>query len=338
MILKNKHKARTMKKLLMQMGILLLVVTACSTHKEKWENIRIENADSPKNDIRSICFDQEGKMWVGTWFGVFENVDGQWEAQGPESYVETLFIGPDDTKWAGLWGGGVYKCVVGGQWENVKEASPTNSVNVISADNKGSIWVGDWGGGAVNLDGKGEIDVNNKTGGAANFNGSQWVVYKDEDVNLGDNSVVAIACDTQNRMWFGTYHGLSRLDKGVWTLFNKQNSQLPDNDVYSLASDSKDNIWVGTCNGLAKLSGESWIIFKKENCGLVDNLIFAIAEDADGNIWVGTNKGVSVFDGSKWKTYTSDNSQLIDNRVQVIKVSGKKVYLGTGKGISVFEK
>jgi len=330
-------KDSAMKKLMISLGIFLFALFACTTQKEKWENIRIDDIDSSKNDIRSICFDREGKMWVGTWFGVFENVDGKWQPQGPESYVETLFIGSDDTKWAGLWGGGVYKCEAGGQWENVKEASPTNSVNVISADRKGSIWIGDWGGGAVNLEGKGEIDVNNKNGGAANFDGHQWVVYRNDSVSLGDNSVVAITCDVKNRMWFGTYHGVSMFENGNWTLYNKQNSQLPDNDVYSLASDSEGNVWVGTCNGLAKVSGENWTIYKKENSGLVENLILAIAEDSHGNIWVGTNKGVSVFNGKEWKTYTVDNSGLIDNRVQAIASFRNKVYVGTGNGISVFE-
>jgi len=326
-----------MKKILL-LAALIFIVAANPMCAGNWKSFLVENSFSPNNDIHSICFDKEGTMWVGTWGGVFKNSGEKWLMQGPDCYVETLFIAPDNTKWVGLWGGGVYKSETGEKWENVKDASPTNSVNVISADNKGNIWVGDWGGGAVNLDGKGEIDVNNKTGGAANFNGKQWMVYKAEDVKLGDNSVVAIACDKKDHMWFGTYHGLSELENGTWTLFNKQNSPLPDNDVYSLAADSKGNVWIGTCNGLAKLSGDKWNIFRKENCGLADNLILSIAEDTLGNIWVGTTKGVSVFDGSKWKTFTTSNSKLIDNRVQVVKVLGKKVYLGSGKGISVFEK
>jgi len=327
-----------MKKILILTTTLFLFATACSPLPEKWESIRVENGDSPKNDIHSICFDQEGKMWIGTWAGVFKNTENKWLIQGPESYVESLFIAPDNTKWVGLWGGGVYKSVTGDKWENVKEASPTNSVNVISSDNKGNIWVGDWGGGAVNLDGKGEMDVTKKNGGTANYKVDRWISYKAGQVNLGDNSVTSIACDTKDRMWFGTYHGVSKLENGTWTLFNKENSKLPDNDVYSLASDSKGNIWIGTCNGLAKLAGDTWTIYKKDNCGLADNLVLSVTEDSFGNIWAGTYKGVSVFDGSNWKTYTTENSKLIHNRVQTIKVWNKKVYIGTTKGISVFEK
>ncbi len=337
MIPGNNYNAKTMKKTFIQTAAIFFALTACSPESEKWESILIDNADSPNNDIRAICFDQDGKMWVGTWGGVFGNVNGNWLPQGPEGYVETLFIASDHTKWSGLWGGGVYKCKAGDKWEKIKDVSPTNSVNVISADRNGSIWIGDWGGGAVNLMGKGEADVNNKIGGTA-FKGDQGIVYRDETVDLGDNSVISMTCDAQNRMWFGTYHGLSRFDEGKWTLFNKQNSDLPDNDVYSLCTDSKGNIWAGTCNGLAKISGESWTIYNKDNCGLAEELILAIAEDSRGNIWLGTNKGLSVFDGSDWKSYTTVNSGLIDDRVQAITVFEDKVYIGTGKGISIFRQ
>ena len=308
-----------MKKLLLPLLLILFILPSFSANK--WTTYKIEEGYSPKNDIYSICFDKQGNLWAGTNYGVYKKEAGKWTAQGVENiYVQSLYIDYNGTKWAGLYGGGVYKSLAGGKWENVKDASPTNSVNVISADNKGNTWVGDCAGGAINYDGK------------------HWISYKADKVKLGDNSVTSIACDTKDNMWFGTYHGVSKLGNGTWTLFNKENSKLPVNDVYSLAADSKGNIWIGTCNGLAKLSANTWTIYKKENSGLVDNLILSLAEDSFGNIWVGTNKGVSVFDGSKWKTYTAENSKLVHNRVQTIKAWNKKVYIGTTKGISVFEK
>ena len=120
-------------------------------------------------------------------------------------------------------------------------------------------------------------------------------------------------------------------------LYNRENSKLPANDVYSLCADSKNNIWIGTTNGLALFTGKSWTIYKKENAGLPSNLILSIAEDQKGFIWVGTDKGISLFNGKKWTTYTVENSSLVDNRVQTIKVHQNKIYIGTGKGISIVE-
>jgi ligand-binding sensor domain-containing protein len=323
--------------------VLLLFVFFISVHQSfsigGWTTYKIEDGYSPKNDIWSICFGKQGDMWAGTSYGIYKNETGKWIAQNVENiYVQTLFIDKKNTKWAGLYGGGVYKCEAGKNWRTVKDASPTNTVNVITSDHEGNIWLGGWGGCDGNLDEKGQIDVRNKTGGAINYNGKEWVSFKADQVNLGDNSVTSIVCDAKNRIWFGTYHGLSMLKNGIWTLYNKQNSALPDNDVYSLASDRAGNVWIGTCNGLVKIAGTKWTVYNNENSGLTYDLILSLATGANGSVWVGTNKGVFLFDGSKWMNYNVKNSGLIDNRVQTIVVYKNKVYFGTSNGISVYEQ
>ncbi|MDP4206195.1 MAG: two-component regulator propeller domain-containing protein [Bacteroidota bacterium] len=325
-----------MKKIL---SLLFLFCSMWAFSAGHWTTLRLEDNQSPKNDIRSICFDKQGNMWVGTWYGIYKYENGQWQIKGLENgYVETLFIDNKDIKWVGLWGGGLCKCDDDKNWNKVKEASPYNSINVVSADRKGHIWVGDYGGGAVNLEPKGEVNSDNKTGGDAAAKEDKWVVYKADKVNLGDNSILSITADAKGRTWFGTYHGVSVLENSQWTLFNKQNSQLPDNDIYSLCSDLKGNVWIGTCNGVAKVSGSKWTVYKKENSGLVSNLILSLATDTKGNVWIGTNKGLSVFNGVKWTTYTVENGSLPDNRVQTITVYKNKVYVGTSSGISVWDE
>ena len=326
-----------MKKLLLLFLSFVSILQSCST--DQWTTLKIEDGDSPKNDICSICFDKQGSSWVGTNYGIYKNEADKWVAQGIENiYVQTLFIDDKDTKWAGLYEGGVFKCEAGNNWENVKDASPTNSVNVITSDIKGNIWLGGWGGCILDLDEKGEIDITNKTGGAMIYDGKQWVSYKAAQVNLGDNSVNTIVCDAKGRIWFGTYHGLSMLNNGIWTLYNKQNSTLPDNEVFSLAADSKGNVWIGTCNGLVKISGLEWTVYNNENSDLSCDLILSLATDENGSVLAGTNKGAFFFDGTKWRNYTAENSGLTDNRVQTIAVHKHKVYFGTSNGISVYKQ
>jgi ligand-binding sensor domain-containing protein len=302
---------------------LLFLLSACYLFSAgKWTSFKItEEGYSPKNDITAICFDKQGCLWVGTSDGIYKKEEKQWELQGIGGiYVQSLYIDRSNTKWVGLWGGGVYKSDSDSIWKNVKEASPTNSVNVITADHQGNIWIGNW------------------NGGAANYNGQCWRSYKSDSMKLGDNTVTSIACDSKNRMWIGTYHGLSKLEHDSWTLYNKDNSQLPDNDVYSLAADNKGNVWAGTCDGLVKINGSHWIIYRQENSGLPCNLILSIAIDAKGNIWIGTNKGIAFFNGKNWITYTVENSRLIDNRVQTITVHDNAIYFGTSSGVSVLEE
>jgi len=326
-----------MRKIFLFFLLFLPLLQFCS--KGGWTTYKLEEGYSPKNDIWSICFDKEGNMWAGTSYGIYKNETRKWTAQYIENiYVQTLFIDDKNTKWAGLYNGGVYRCEGGNNWELMKGASPANTVNVITSDKKGNIWLGGWGGCIGSLNAKGEIDVKNKTGGAMIYKGKQWVSYKADEVKLGDNSVTSIVCDALDRTWFGTYHGLSMLENGIWTIYNKENSILPDNNIYSMASDSKGNIWIGTCNGLVKISGSIWTVYTNENSGLTYDLILSLATNANGEVWIGTNKGAFFFDGTKWINFTVNNSGLTDNRVQTIVVHNNKVCFGTDKGISVFEK
>lgn len=301
--------------------LLFLFVTFCSYSQNKWTTLRISDTYSPKNDIRAIQFDKGGILWVGTWCGLYKMIDAKWQLAGPpNTYIQTLYIDHNDTKWAGVLGGGLCKSDDGVFWTAIKDIQPAGEINIINTDSKGILWFGDWNCGVLSL------------------KNSKWTSYKPEQISLGDNTVTSIACDSKNNKWFGTYHGITVYNElNGSKLYNRENSKLPANDVYSLCADSKNNIWIGTTNGLALFSGKNWTIYKKENAGLPSNLILSIAEDQKGFIWVGTDKGVSLFNGKKWTTYTVENSPLVDNRVQTIKVHQNKIYIGTSKGISIVE-
>jgi ligand-binding sensor domain-containing protein len=301
--------------------LLFLFVTFCSYSQNKWTTLRISDTYSPKNDISAIQFDKAGNMWAGTWCGLYKMINGEWKSAGLQNvYIQTFYIDNQNTKWAGAWGSGLSKSDDGVSWTAIKDIQPAGSINIVTADHRGTIWVGDW------------------NCGVFSYKSGKWNSYKPEQISLGDNTVTSIAFDSKNNKWLGTYHGITVYNELTGSkLYNRENSQLPANDVYSLCADSKNNIWIGTTNGLALFTGKSWTIYKKENTGLPSNLILSIAEDQKGFIWVGTDKGVSLFNGKKWITYTVENSSLVDNRVQTIKVRQNKIYIGTGKGLSIVE-
>ncbi|NDV96361.1 hypothetical protein D0T84_15770 [Dysgonomonas sp. 521] len=293
-----------------------LIISLCI--QAQWTNMQIEPGISPKNDILTICFDKQGDIWAATSFGVYKYDAGQWKSRGPENiYVQSLFIDNNDTKWAGVWGGGVYKHKAGKEWENAKEASLSISTNAIMAGNKGDLWIGTW------------------DKGLALFDGGKWINYKAKDIAIGDNSILSLAKDDKN-IWVGTYHGLSSYDGSSWTLYNRDNSPLPDNDIYALCA-GKNSLWIGSCNGLASLTKGKWLVYPKEEYNIQGDVVLAIAEDTNGNVWVGTNKGLTVFNGKNKKTYTMGNSNLIENRIQTIKIYNNKVYAGTSLGISMLD-
>ncbi|MBD1386572.1 hypothetical protein IDJ75_14895 [Mucilaginibacter rigui] len=307
-----------MKKVSTSIVLLLALLLNVSAQKHIL-NYRIKEEFSPANDIVGIQFDSKGAMWVATSYGLYKKEQNEWVLSGAANiYMQSFFIDKHDKIWTALWGEGVHASVDGKKWESIKAAAPSGSANVITADNKGEIWVGDFSAGVLRS-GK-----------------DKWINYKAGNVGLGDNSILAILPDNKSRMWFGSYHGLSLFDGKLWRLYNKANSKLPDNNVYALLDDAKGDVWIGTCNGLARLSGNTWVVYNVENSGLSSDLILSLGVDAKGNIWAGTNKGVNVFDGKNWQTFNVKNSALIDDRVQVITAYKNAIYLGTSKGIAVF--
>jgi ligand-binding sensor domain-containing protein len=310
---------------------VMFMLLSLSASAGKWTIYKIEDQYSPKNDITSVCIDKQGFMWVGTSFGIYRYTNGNWVAQGTENiYVRTLFIDNQNTKWAGLTAGGVLRCDDGVNWEKVPEASKSHSVNVIQCDNKGSIWAGDWNEGLFNLV-------------VPSIGKEQWVNYRAADEKtgdrekIGDNAILSITPDSKNRMWFGTYHGLSLMENNQWLFYDMHNSSLPDNNIYALAAGKDEIVWVGTGNGLVKIEGSAWTIYSNENSGLSCDLILSLATGHKGDIWVGTNKGLFYFNGEHWTHFTTENSMLPDNRIQSIVVHEHKIYIGTGNGLAVYE-
>ncbi len=309
-----------MKKLII---ILSLFISAHALATGKWTVSRIDKDYSPKNDITGLSFDKQGALWASTSCGVFAYANGSWEEKGlRKAYLHTIYVDDNNTKWAGLYLGGLHFSTDGNKWEKVNQPEMSGSVNAVTSDKKGTIWMGDWNEGLFSL-----------TPGAK----GKWAQYRSGKQLLGDNAIFSVTTDSKNQLWAGTTHGVSLYSNNQWTLYNIKNSKLPDNIVYSLASDSNGTVWIGTANGLVKANSSGWTVYNNENSGLSCDLILALAVDEIGNIWVGTNKGAFYFNGQKWENFTVENSDLPDNRVQTIIARNNKIYFGTSYGLAIYE-
>lgn len=300
----------------------LLVLCLCVFHLQaQFVSMQIVEAYSPKNDIRSISFDKAGNLFAATYGGVYKQVNTGWQlVSNEDTYLESFLIDGAGRLWMSGWGKGVYLAEKGTQiFERVKEI-PT-SANVLMEDMNGRIWAGLWQGGVM----MGE--------------GNKWTNFTVKDHNLAGNSVLSLACDSNNKIWIGTYLGLSSYDGKLWTSYTVNNSKLPDYIVYALAAGKNNRIWAGTCKGVTLLNGKGEIekTYDTSNSPLSDNVIISLVEDSKGRLWVGSYKGLDMFDGKNWKKYTTENSNLPDNRIQVMTLYNNKLYIGTSSGISVID-
>lgn len=301
--------------------LLSTLLTLCISLSAQWQTIQIDKNYASKNDIRSIVFDTDNNIWIGTSFGVYKQEKERWILKTTDNvYIESLNIAPNNTIRGGVWGGGVYmSALTNDNWEKDKQSSLSMSANSIFSDSKGDTWIGTWDKGIVHL----------RSGKATN--------YTSENALIGDNTITCFAEDKNNTLWVGTSHGISSFDGTSWRLFNTRNSKLKSNDIYALTTDAENNLWIGTPCGLIQKAGDEWNLFTTHNSDLPSNTILCLATDKNNVIWIGTNKGIIALKNDKQKVYTSNNCDLIDNRIQTIAINNNKIYIGTPFGLSVLD-
>lgn len=153
------------------------------------------------------------------------------------------------------------------------------------------------------------------------------------------------------------------------------NCELLDNVVNSILVDKRKNVWFATKSGVSKLTNNVWKSYlsrgsfdlqKKE--AIFGGSVTCMDMDGDGNIWFGRSDfhyayyespgppemivdgGISVFDGKNWthyyaKDYDLENpdkfhikTELISNDVSCLAIDNDEIWIGTSKGISVYNK
>ncbi len=107
-------------------------------------------------------------------------------------YVFTLLVAPDNTIWAGTWGGGVAH-FDGKTWKNFtrKDGLAGNIVFSIASDDQGVLWFG-------------------TENGVSRFDGKTWRSYRQQD-GLLSNSVYALAVAANGDVWAGSRRGVTRI-------------------------------------------------------------------------------------------------------------------------------
>lgn len=251
---------------------------------------------------------------------------------------------------------------------------PQNTINTVTTDKKGYIWVGTQDGAAY-YNGQSWLSVNmpNRTlsnwvyqiyiakDGSVLFctNGAGLSSYKDGiwktyDTKSGlPNDQVRSVLETTNLngkevLWIGTSNGLARFEEGKWTVYTTS-SGLPNNVIRHLIETTDNNgkkaIWVGTDGGLARFEEEKWTVYTTSS-GLPNNVIRGLSKSQSSighSLWVGTEGGVGHFDNGTWTIY-QDKDGLASNEVRCVlettSAEGEPIlWVGTGGfGLSRFEK
>lgn len=173
----------------------------------------------------------------------------------------------------------------------------------------------------------------------------------DAESGLSQSSVLALARDTEQRMWIGTLNGLNRFDGYDNLVFRPRgegDGEVADNFITSLLAAEDGRMWVGTLEGISRWEPavERFKTFRAVHAqpdGMLSNLVQALHRDAAGRVWAGTERGLALWDPVAdrflhWPAGGDPTAGLPDPRITAITSDADgTLWVGTNAGPARFD-
>lgn len=330
-------------------GISILDLYSISfTGKEtiKFTNLTAtsEDNDLSSGNIRSLLQDSFGNIWIGNYSSGVDFISHTPPLFHSLPYkIPKLHRFKNKPVW-GIYADNQQQIWVGSENEiaifknnrlqNTIDLTPYQSrpyaqVFSMKGDNRGSILLGLYDDGLLQLDMKSKrirrlelgadyIDIITfyEDTDSRMWIGAEYGVYTfmndsirwEEKISsqLTDRSVYGILRDRQGKLWIGSYSdGISIFDENQ-NLCKKLNEKdgFPSGAINYLCLDKEGGVWIATRNGLGYIKDthrpEEFKWYGVQH-GLENPFIRSIQEDLLGNIWLSTNQGISLWDKNKQK-------------------------------------
>jgi signal transduction histidine kinase/ligand-binding sensor domain-containing protein/AmiR/NasT family two-component response regulator len=339
---------------------------------------RDEGLSQSSNTILALAQDRRGMVMAATDHGLARWKGGKWRmtgtAQGLESdSVTAVYEDREGSLWIGMWGAGLARWPGSGEWTNwsMADGLTSNVVWAIRRDSSGSVWVGTDRGllrmesGAV----RGTWTHEDGLGGdkvkavVVAPDGAVWTACLPGGVSrldpatgkirtyglrdgLGDDRVVAIHLDLENRLWASTGEGLYRSTRiGPGMRFERQVLPgLPERTTYfRFLAGRGGGVWVGSTQGLYRWDAGKWTHFTTA-IGLRSNAITHLAETRDGALWVAYREALGISrlifreHGTQIQHVGVKDGLPSDYALFLGLDSGGRLWVGTDNGVAAQQK
>jgi ligand-binding sensor domain-containing protein/uncharacterized membrane-anchored protein YhcB (DUF1043 family) len=302
-------------------------------------------------DTRAIICDKKGTIWFSTAKGIFEHdlilgVDRLAQLIYPKSTKQADIIslceGPDGAIWFGTFGDGLGRLdPLSGKVKFFKEKNGLVNNNVLSISARNNeLWLATLGGISrldlatgkfENFDSSDEfasnyvyttfIDNNNDVWfgtdgkGPVKYQDGQFYFLREHFPQVG-KSIVAIAQDTLNNMWF--YSNDKKIQEFTGNEIISADIDLNgDNpEVLAMASDRTGHMILLTTSGVASIgtNGTNLRYFSTED-KINSNFLNVITRDRLGQMWIGTEDAMI-----RYKKYVSAKYKQPITRIQKVMV------------------
>ena len=328
--------------------------------------------ESLSNEVRSVCEDKQGNLWVGLKDGMIRLYDsnrkfiGHLTGNGTISMTGTPMEGTayfimQDSKgiiWIATKGNGLvraeqtsptglsYKLTRYQHDANDMYSLSDNNVYCVYEDHHGRIWAATFAGG-INYISQGEhgetVFINHRN----NLKGYPIdVCYKAR----------FITSDNNGRLWVGTTTGAVAFDENFkkpediqfhhFSRVPNDTKSLSNNDVHWIIATQQKELYLATFGGglnkLISISEDGHGEFKSYSVldGLSSDVLLSIREDHKQNLWISTENGICKFvpSGERFENY---DERSISFRVRFSEAastltSGGDMLFGTSNGLFMF--
>ncbi len=285
--------------------------------------------DLPARPITALAQDAHGYLWLGTQHGpvLFDGLVGAVPpalATLQGCFVRRFCFVGDRVLWMGTVGQGLVLVALGMAGPQLQQrltqahGLPDNTIRTLSADERGTVWVG------------------TKAGIAVVEHGAVVRCIGERD-GLPASEIRALCHDSLGRLWIGTENGLAVIVGG-----NVDRSLLADQDVaggpvQSLALDREGKIWVGLRNGnlLRAEPGSAGAVrvVYVSNCG---SPVDEMCTDRLGRLWLGTRQGAYVYSrGVQCDAFGHQDGLPVTGILSLHADPDGRVWAGTDAGLAL---
>lgn len=295
----------------------------------------------PSNDTGPVFQDDQGAVWVGTLGAGLARFDGRRFSAAlnvqtglAANTILSLAGGDNDELWIGTSRG---LCRMrSGQIEatfSQDHGLPGEAVTCLCRDKNGGLWAGTSAGLAEFRDGKfaipqdAPLPLNGRILTLTDCQAGLLVaaegggVYRLQDgkfssvpgVDAASRDVLAIYCDAEGMLWFGTRGGGLILVDGDKTFRYSIRDGLYDDDIFGIVADDNGSLWMACSKGIFSVSREELLQFAAGAIASVTSTPFsptdalrtiecqdgiqpAVWKMKDGRIWFSTIRGLLLID------------------------------------------
>lgn len=296
----------------------------------------------PSDNVRAIERTPGGEVWAGTPTGLAKLVNDKFEA------LCAAEKSARDTCITNCQAGDPSKVCTGtcSTQETAYQtcSAPYQDVRALEPGSGNALWIGT-SKGLLLRDGSNVTSYTGSTGLRGNLvtalyvesDGALWVATA---VSRDPTSTACPKPDPKTGCQFTG--GLNRIKGSEILSYTGSNGPL-GKIVYAIARGPKGRLWVGTDQGLSIYDGNAWSHYGQNTTkpaeGPGGKRVYAIAVTDREEVWLGTDAGASrgTEPGGPWEHLTSTKG-LADNKVVVARTrSGNEIWLGTPKGVSVYQ-